>query len=52
MKLENGSVATDQFSHSKAPLYTTYYFFNVTNPREVAKGAKPILKQMGPYAYK
>ena len=51
--LTNGSTAASEFAHSSAPLYTTYYFFNVTNPEQVAKhGAKPILKEMGPYAYR
>ena len=52
VKLSNGSEATKQFVHSSAPLYTTYYFFNVTNPQEVMSGtAVPVLKQIGPYAY-
>lgn len=53
MKLTEGSAATDQFKHSSAPLYTTYYFFNISNAEDVLKHkAKPILKQMGPYAFR
>ena len=34
------------------PLATKFYFFNVTNPREVEKmGAKPLLVELGPYVY-
>lgn len=34
------------------PVYMKFYFFSVTNPEEVSKGSKPILKELGPYAYK
>ena len=27
------------------------YFFNVTNPDEILKGAKPVLRQLGPYRF-
>lgn len=34
------------------PLITKVYLFNVSNPEEVSsRGAKPILKQMGPYVF-
>jgi hypothetical protein len=33
------------------PMFSSFYFFNVTNPEDVAKGAKPIVKEMGPYVY-
>lgn len=53
VKLRKNSVATDEFASPKAPLYTTYYFFNITNPHEVAnEQAVPILTQMGPYAFR
>lgn len=35
------------------PVLTSVYFFNVTNAWEVEKnGAKPILKEVGPYVYR
>ncbi|XP_074041317.1 sensory neuron membrane protein 1 [Leptinotarsa decemlineata] len=33
------------------PLDFRVYFFNVSNPMEVQKGAIPILKEVGPYCY-
>ncbi|KAL1489743.1 hypothetical protein ABEB36_013678 [Hypothenemus hampei] len=33
------------------PLDFKFYFFNVTNSEEIQKGAKPILKEIGPYCY-
>ncbi|XP_076274573.1 sensory neuron membrane protein 1-like [Rhynchophorus ferrugineus] len=33
------------------PLTFNVYFFNVTNPDEVHSGAKPVLREVGPYSY-
>ena len=44
---------TSQFKKSSAPLYTKFYFFNVTNQDDVVnKGAHPIVSQCGPYTYR
>lgn len=28
------------------------YIFNITNPGEVMQGAKPVVREVGPYCYK
>ena len=52
VKLVNGSTATNQFLQSSAPLYSEYYFFNITNPKEILDGATPHVKQVGPFVYR
>ncbi|CAI2729510.1 unnamed protein product [Schistosoma spindalis] len=37
--------------NSSIPIYIQFYFFNLTNPYEFQNGAKPKLKQLGPYTY-
>ena len=34
------------------PIFTDYYVFNCTNYDEVLAGAKPIVKELGPYSYR
>ncbi|XP_046913295.2 protein croquemort [Dermatophagoides farinae] len=37
---------------SNIPIYSSYYFFNITNPDELFKeGAKPRLQEIGPYVF-
>lgn len=53
VQLVPDSEGTSQFKKSSAPLYTKFYFFNVTNQDEVVKtGAHPIVAQVGPYTYR
>lgn len=33
------------------PIKQKFYFFNVTNPREVEMGRTPIVKEVGPFVY-
>ncbi|XP_053200433.1 lysosome membrane protein 2-like [Panonychus citri] len=33
------------------PIYVKFYFFNVTNPKEIINGSEPILKELGPYTF-
>lgn len=32
-------------------MYSRFYFFNITNSRQVLNGAKPILNQVGPFTF-
>lgn len=45
-----GTDAFKRYTTSTVPLQVKVYLFNVTNPLEVAKGAKPKLAQAGPYS--
>jgi hypothetical protein len=33
------------------PVYLRIRIFNLTNPLEISEGAKPILREVGPYVY-
>jgi len=49
----SSSSYSNWFSNAKLPpLYTNIYIWNVTNPEEVKKGAKPNLVECGPYSYR
>lgn len=37
---------------SVLPLYQNFYFLEIENPQEVIQGAKPKVKEIGPYVYK
>ena len=47
-----GTEGTKEFEKSSAPLYTKFYFFNVTNGDKIVGGAKPVVTQVGPYVYR
>src|SRR5438552_46797 len=38
--------------HSTAAVYKYFYLWNLTNPAEALQGAKPMMKQVGPMAYR
>lgn len=51
IKLSPGNEVWNVWSEMPIPMFAKFYFFNVTNPDKVISGAKPILKEMGPYVY-
>lgn len=51
VKLAQGNDIWNIWSEMPIPMFSKFYFFNVTNPDAVMDGAKPILNEMGPYVY-
>ncbi|XP_054015227.1 sensory neuron membrane protein 1-like [Hylaeus anthracinus] len=49
--LKPGSEIREMWSNFPFPVDFRIYLFNVTNPDEITAGAKPILKEVGPYFY-
>lgn len=41
-----------QWEDPTLPIYTRFYFFDLQNPEEVLKGAKPSVVEKGPYSYR
>ncbi|XP_051866189.1 lysosome membrane protein 2-like [Pristis pectinata] len=52
VQLKNGSAAFETWENPPPPIYMQFYFFNVTNPKEVLQGKKPFLEERGPYTYR
>lgn len=52
MALTNGSQGTDNWSDPGAAVYMSFYMFNLTNKNAFLNGAKPIVKEIGPFVYK
>lgn len=50
--LRNGSETFDSWRNTPLPVYTQFYFFNVTNPEEILRGETPQLEEVGPYTYR
>ncbi|KAF6372432.1 scavenger receptor class B member 2 [Rhinolophus ferrumequinum] len=50
--LRNGSETFDSWKQPPLPVYTQFYFFNVTNPEEILRGEIPRLEEVGPYTYR
>ena len=53
MTLTEGTPAYDAWQVADYPTYMSVYLFSVANSKDVEKkGAKPIIKQMGPYVFR
>ncbi|XP_059213730.1 lysosome membrane protein 2-like isoform X2 [Centropristis striata] len=50
--LVEGSRVFDSWKKPPPPVYMEFFFFNVTNEAEFLEGAKPEVKQIGPYTYR
>ena len=53
MTIKIGSAAYNAFVETPIPVMTSFYFFDILNPREIMeKHEKPILKERGPYTFR
>ncbi|KAK8731131.1 hypothetical protein OTU49_007814 [Cherax quadricarinatus] len=53
LMLSENSKTLTSFIKAPVPIYMQIYLFNVTNPDAIRfHGAKPILKEVGPYTYR
>ncbi|XP_047227652.1 lysosome membrane protein 2-like isoform X2 [Girardinichthys multiradiatus] len=50
--LVEGSRVFESWKTPPPPVFMEFFFFNVTNVEEFLKGAKPVVKQIGPYTYR
>ncbi|CAH8509316.1 unnamed protein product [Schistosoma turkestanicum] len=52
LRLVPGSKFYANWLKPSIPIRIQFYFFNLTNPKQFQHGARPILKQLGPYTYR
>ncbi|KAI2805022.1 CD36 [Blomia tropicalis] len=52
MALIDGNPSFPMWRDLDLPIYQKFYFFNVTNPREVENGQKPNLVEVGPFVFR
>ncbi|KAM9841407.1 lysosome membrane protein 2-like isoform 2-T2 [Aulostomus maculatus] len=50
--LVEGSRVFESWKKPPPPVYMEFFFFNVTNVNEFIAGAKPVVKEIGPYTYR
>ena len=46
-----GSMSYNIWKDTPVPLTLSFYIFNITNPEEFQRGAKPNFTELGPYVY-
>ncbi|XP_062999893.1 scavenger receptor class B member 1 isoform X2 [Elgaria multicarinata webbii] len=51
VKLEPNSMTFNLWKEIPVPFFMSIYFFEVVNPNDILKGAKPVVRQRGPYVY-
>ncbi|KAM6052571.1 scavenger receptor class B member 1 isoform 2-T2 [Chlamydotis macqueenii] len=52
VRIDPSSISFSMWKDIPVPFYMSVHFFEVLNPKEVLKGAKPVLNQRGPYVYR
>ncbi|XP_076331595.1 platelet glycoprotein 4-like isoform X2 [Tachypleus tridentatus] len=51
--LDNGTSTFENWKNIPVPIYVKFFIFNITNPLDVMnEGAKPVVKEIGPYTFK
>lgn len=51
--ITDGSESYEKWRQLPMPIYYRYYFFNITNAAEIERsGAKPLVKEIGPFTYR
>lgn len=48
----NGTEQFERWVHLPQPLHFKVYLFNVTNAKDVLKGALPVVNEIGPFVYR
>jgi len=51
IRLEENGRTWNIWKSLPVPIYLKVNIFNITNPEDMAKGEKAVLKEMGPYVY-
>lgn len=51
VRLKKGDEIRGFWEKLPQPLDFNIYIFNVTNPKEITSGAKPIVQEVGPFHY-
>ena len=53
MTIKEGSAAYNAFVETPIPMMTSFYFFDILNPRKILdREEKPILEERGPYTFR
>ncbi|NXR76570.1 SCRB1 protein, partial [Pycnonotus jocosus] len=52
VRIDPSSISFQMWKDIPVPFYLSVYFFEVLNPNEVLQGAKPALRERGPYVYR
>ena len=51
MKFSPETLGYEVWQFPPVPVFTQFYVFNVTNPHDVQNGEKPVVEEIGPFAY-
>ncbi|XP_025893265.1 scavenger receptor class B member 1 [Nothoprocta perdicaria] len=52
VRIDPSSIAFGMWKDIPVPFFLSVHFFEVLNPQEILQGAKPVVRQRGPYVYR